>query len=353
MTPPPRHWLAGLALSLLAAWAAGAIFLDTVQPVVFDPQVSRWVAQPGTTSRTRGEGWASSTIGEHGIRGLPGGHLPRGPKVVFWGDSFVEAVQVDDRERMAQVFTALARQDGLALSGVGIGNGGDTLIDALFRLPDYAGALAPVALNVLVLSRLEDMLPDRLRPCRARFVSTPEFRLERVDCPPSPLALRLAGPFRVLELAGAFEVFRKLQASTLRLGPGPAPRAPAADSPAPKAEEDAAIDFLLTRVREHSRSPVLLLRLPLLPVLNRGRVRMDEPQPTLTGQVAQACVRNGVGFLDLAPGFAAHFQATGRFPHGLFNSPPGTGHLNQDGHRLVAEAVLQYIKENRDALLAP
>lgn len=352
-TPSLRHWLAGLALSLAVAWAAGALFLDTVQPVVFDPQVKRWVAQPGTFSRTHGEGWASSTIGEHGIRGLPGGRLPQGPKVVFWGDSYVEAVQVDDNERMAQALTSLARQDGLAIHGVGIGNGGDTLIDAVFRLPDYAEALAPVTLNVLVLSRLEDMLPDRPRPGRARFVSTPTFQLEHVEYPPSPLGRLLAGPFRTLELAGAFTLFHKLQENTLRLSPGPTPQAPVADGPVSKTDEDAAFDFLLTRIREHSRSPVLLLRIPPVPTLERGRIGLDEPQPALAKKVARACARNGVGFLDVSPAFVAHFQTTGRFPRGFFNSPPGSGHLNEDGHRLLAQAILHHIKEQRDALLAP
>ncbi|MFH1913881.1 MAG: hypothetical protein ABIK45_06375 [Pseudomonadota bacterium] len=321
--------------------------------MVFDPKINRWVAKPGTTSRTRGEGWASSTIGEHGIRGLRGGILPQGPKVVFWGDSFVEALQVEDSERMAQVFTALARQDGLVMSGVGIGNGGDTLIDAVLRLPDYAVSLAPVTLNVLVLSRLEDLLPDKLRPCRSRFVSTPGFRLERMDCPPSLIARRLASPFRTLELAGAFEVFRKLKAITLRLDPGPAACAPEEERLAPKADEDAAFNFLLNYIREQSHSPVLLLRIPPIPTLEQGRIRLADPQPKFSQKIAQACERNGVGFLDLAPAFAAHFQTTGRFAHGFFNSPPGTGHLNQDGHQIVAEAVLNYIKKNRNALLAP
>ncbi|PKN08871.1 MAG: hypothetical protein CVU73_06475 [Deltaproteobacteria bacterium HGW-Deltaproteobacteria-8] len=351
--PPLRHWLLGLALSLLAAWVAGAFFLDTVQPVVFDTAVNRYVPAPGTSSRTRGEGWATSKVGGHGIRGLPGGDLPQGPKVVFWGDSFVEAVQVDDSERMAQVFTSLARRDALPLNGVGIGNGGDTLIDAVFRLPDYAGVLEPVALNVLVLSRLEDTLPDMPRPCRARFLSTPELRLERGDCPPSTLGLRLAGPFHSLELAGAFELYRKLQTLTVRLSPGPAPLTTRGNAPAPEIDQDAAFNFLLARTQELARGPVLLLRIPPVPALNQGRIVLAEPQPDLSRRIAQACARNGVGFLDLGPAFAARFQATGRFPRGFFNTPPGTGHLNQDGHRLVAEAVLNYTKEHRDALLAP
>jgi len=146
--PLLRHWITGLALSLLLAWAAGAIFLDTVQPVIFDSAIGLYVPLPGTTSRARSESWSSSHVGEHGIRGLPGGTLPRGPKVVFWGDSFVDGTQVNDPERMAQQFSQISTQAGLHLSGVGVGHGGDTLIDALVKAPAYTQALAPVAMNV-------------------------------------------------------------------------------------------------------------------------------------------------------------------------------------------------------------
>lgn len=64
-------------------------------------------------------------MGEHGICGLPGGRLPTGFKVVFWGESFVEAPQVGDTPRMAKKSSALVATAGLSLAGVGRGNGGD------------------------------------------------------------------------------------------------------------------------------------------------------------------------------------------------------------------------------------
>jgi lysophospholipase L1-like esterase len=353
MIPSPRHWLLGLGLSLLAAWAAGAVFLDTVQPVVFDPQVGRFVATPGSRTRTRGEGWASSEVGEHGIRGLPEGRLPAGPKVVFLGDSFVEGLQVDDAERMAQVFGALAARSGLDLCGVGVGQGGDVLADAVFRMEDYASELEPVALNVLVVNRIEDTLPGNPRPCRARFLAAP-LRLEREDCPPSPLSLRLAPVFRQFELAAVFEAYRKAEALSLRLRPGPAPVPPVAQAspPPPSAQRDAAWDFLLAAVRAHANAPVLLVFLPDVPRLAGGRIRTPSPETPLVEGLARACARNGVGFLDLGPDFDRLFAQTGLLPRGFANTPPGQGHLNQDGHRLVAEAVLRYVEEHRDALLA-
>lgn len=353
--PAPRHWVLGLALSLLVAWLAGAIFLDTVQPMVFDPQLGRHVAAPGTTSRTRAEGWASSSVGQHGIRGLPGGQLPDGPKVVFWGDSFVEGAQVDDPQRMAQVFSALAAKEGLELTGVGIGTGADSLIDAIVKARASSTWLKEARLHVFVMARATDTLPDIERPCRASLLSKPTLHIRQADCPPSATALALAGTFRNLELAGAFAAYKRVQSLTLRLRPGPpAQAAPAAEAGAEAgAASGEAQRFLVAQAMAAAQgNPLVFLHLPILPQIREGTIVLENPAPALTTDLARTCREDGAGFIEMAPAFAGHFQSTGRFPFGFFNSPPGSGHLNQDGHRLVAQAVLRYIQEHPDALLA-
>ncbi len=353
--PGPRHWLTGLALSLALAWAAGALLLDTVQPVAFDHAVGHYVPLPGTTTRTRAEGWATSSVGEHGIRGLPGGTLPSGPKVVFWGDSYVEGLQVGDAQRMAQVFSAQARSNGLNIMGVGIATGGNTLIDSIVTAPGYARALGHVPLHVFVLGRITDVLPDDPRPCRAAFYSRPEPHIVPVDCPPSEWSLRFAPQLRKLELSGAFTAYQKLKEQHLRLNLGPA-KAIAASATAPGPESKPrteAWNFLIAQTRRAAAGPVLFLYLPATPIITQGGIQQADTDDTTALAFADACARNGVPFLNLGPAFLAHYQTTGRMPRGFFNSPPGSGHLNEDGHKLVAQAVFQYIKEHRDALLAP
>jgi lysophospholipase L1-like esterase len=351
--PPLRHWLLGLGLSCALVWLAGALLLDTVQPVTLDPAVNRSVSLPGTVSRTRSEGFSSSHVGEHGIRGLPGGKLPPGPKVVFWGDSFVEAVQVDDSERMAQVFSSLAQASGLPLSGVGIGTGGDTLIDCIVKAPDFVPVLGPVRLHVFFLGRISDVLPDAPRPCRAAFLSHPEPHILRNDCPPTDLALRLAPTVRRLELSWAFSMYQKLRNLRLRLAPGPAVAAPKPAKQAADMDLSSLWDYLIGQTRRASSPDILFVYAPAIPAISRGQAVYEDSEAATATGFADACHRNGVGFINLGPSFTLHFRATGRLPKGFFNTPPGTGHLNEDGHRMVAEAVLKYIKEHRDALLAP
>lgn len=371
--PAPRQWALGLALSLAVAWLAGAVLLDTVQPLRLDAALGRYVAAPGTVLRTRSEGWASSRVGEHGIRGLPAGRLPEGPKVVFWGDSFVEGAQVDDAARMAQRFGELATSAGLGLNGrdlngkglagVGVATGGDALPDFLLKARATTPALGEVRLHVFVLPRMADLLPGAFRPGRASFLASPTFHLAPGDERPSRAALALAPAFRRLELAGAFAAYERLRALSPRWSVGP-PVTPGT-APAPLSmplsvpllmPDTAAMRFLvghaLQTARENGGGGVLFLHVPSLPRIAAGAVALDDPEAALARAFADVCAGAGAGFLDMGADFQAFFRSTGRFSRGFFNTPPGSGHLNEDGHRLVAQAVVRYIQEHPDALLA-
>jgi hypothetical protein len=353
--PPLRYWLVGLALSLTVAWVAGALLLDTVQPLVFDPQVGRYVATPGTTSRTRSEGWASSSVGEHGIRGLPGGKLPAGPKVVFWGDSFVEGVQVDDADRMEQVFTRLARDERMAISGIGVGRGGDNFVDTIFNAVKFVPALDQVVLHVFVMPRITDVLPGITRPGHASLHVAPRPYFESAENPPSSLSLRFASAFRYCELAAVFAVYRKAQDLEVRLGPGPVVTLPPSDENVAEATIGAepTWDFLLGEMNRVAHGRLLLLYVPTLPVIRNGRVVRVDPFNAVATPFSRYCAQTGVPFLNLGSALLAGYDTTGRVPFGFYNSPPGTGHPNEEGHRMIAAAVLSYVKEHRDALLAP
>lgn len=223
-TPPLRHWFLGLALSLAVTWIAGALFLDTVQPVRLDPAVGRFMPEPGTVMRYRSEGFARTTAGEHGFRSLPGGILPPGPKVMFWGDSYVEALQVDDAAHMDQAFSRLAAQDGLKLSGVGVGVSGDSILDSYFRLPLYAKVLAPVALHVFVVAKSSDIMPDVAHSTHSEFHTSPDFHLSCDTATYSRSHLQFGWLVRRLELSGPYRLLRNARALSLRLAPGPEAR---------------------------------------------------------------------------------------------------------------------------------
>ena len=40
-----------------------------------------------------------------------------------------------------------------------------------------------------------------------------------------------------------------------------------------------------------------------------------------------------------------HFQQSREIPYGFRNTAMGTGHLNEAGHRLIAQTLYTYLKE--------
>jgi hypothetical protein len=356
--PAFRHWLAGFAFSVLFAWVVSAVFLNSISPIVWDEQVGLYVAPPGTVYRHRSEGWASSRTGPHGIKGLPA-DVPAGPKVFFWGNSFVDAVSVDDPDKMAQAFSSLCREHGLGLLGLGLGGGGESAADYSFKMRAFEREVGPIALHVIVLGSMGEVLPDLERHGHSRFFSTAGgFGLEKWSAVPSAPALRWTGVLHDLHLAGAYELYVRLRDLHLRLRPGTA-RESGAEAPPGDAAGQASPDtlrqgweFLLQSLLCEARAPILFVHIPAVPRLVRGSVDFSEPDAGLARAFGEACARQNVGFLDLAGPFTEHFRATGRFTRGFANTPPGQGHLNQDGQRLAAQAVFRYIRGQGHALFA-
>lgn len=58
-----------------------------------------------------------------------------------------------------------------------------------------------------------------------------------------------------------------------------------------------------------------------------------------------SCRKNGILFVDLKEDFASLYEKQYKLPYGFINSEVENGHLNQYGHRVIAERL-------RDVILA-
>lgn len=61
-------------------------------------------------------------------------------------------------------------------------------------------------------------------------------------------------------------------------------------------------------------------------------------------ELAALCEKNGLIFLDLSDRFQAEYEAAHILPHGFANSSVGSGHLNSDGHRMLAEELYRIME---------
>jgi hypothetical protein len=58
-----------------------------------------------------------------------------------------------------------------------------------------------------------------------------------------------------------------------------------------------------------------------------------------------ACSNNGIYFFDMADVFMEEYQTSHILPYGFANTAVGTGHLNKNGHRIIAEELFRQINQ--------
>jgi lysophospholipase L1-like esterase len=130
------------------------------------------------------------------------------------------------------------------------------------------------------------------------------------------------------------------------LGPAPARERKKWDWSQLEAVEVSAWEYLVTALAEQTTQPLIFIYAPRLPYIEEGQVSHLDPGAAYARRFATVCRQAGIGFIDMTPYFTAWHEASGLFPRGFANSIPGRGHFNRHGHRLVAEAVCDYVEEH-------
>lgn len=64
-----------------------------------------------------------------------------------------------------------------------------------------------------------------------------------------------------------------------------------------------------------------------------------------TAMFESACTANDIVFLDMSDAFLEAYKENYAVPYGFSNTTIGTGHLNEDGHRVIAEELYKVLKE--------
>lgn len=106
----------------------------------------------------------------------------------------------------------------------------------------------------------------------------------------------------------------------------------------------AAWNFALDRLRSASELPILFVYAPATPTLEGGRLVGINPEAALADEFSALCHAKGVGFVSLESAFLDYHAESNRFVTGFHTSRPWQGHYNAAGHRLVAEAIYEWVK---------
>ncbi len=349
------RWLFGLMVACAIVWCIALYCSTTLYNWEWDAAIGDYVISAGTIHQHRTEGWGRTLVGRHGIYAIPDVSAVKEPKVVFWGDSFVQGFQVDDDDKMAQQFTTQWNdKHTLKLRGLGIGTGERDCADYYFLMPKYQETLKPIHCHVIVIHDLADTLPDR-STTRFRFASKPDFHFEIDDpIPPikNPGLITLARYFR----ADAFFRFasstkNKIKHLRFRLGP----IEQVVEQEQAPMKEDAqfyrdAWDYLLTGLTAQTDQPILIVYSPAVPSIDKGKVILTDPNAAMFKEFKRICNKHGAGVIDLTPDLIALYESSMKLSRGFSNTTPLEGHFNKEGHRLIAEAVCMHLEKAQNAI---
>ena len=104
-------------------------------------------------------------------------------------------------------------------------------------------------------------------------------------------------------------------------------------------------DKLLKHVKaiaDQYGSKVIILYLPDVSIQKEGKMQIETE--AISDVFKNLCERNDIKFLDMTNRFLEEYSLHHVVPKGFINTSVGKGHLNEDGHRMVADELYRMIE---------
>lgn len=334
-------WLGGGLAAFFVVWALSSIFLDSVVPMTWDEELGMYVRAPGIEIRHRSEGWADTRTGKHGFTDDGAAVMAKEPSVfVLWGDSYVESLQVENRQKAMAIFN----RDSTKIKGAAWGSGGLGVADYYFYIPRVESIYPNIEGHVILISGIQDVLWRSSFECHGRFLDNP-WRLEEGECAPSQLSVDWAPFVHRLRLDFVQDLYRKLKDYRFRFTLGrintPTGSASVVQS---KDKYGEGWQFLLRSLTKQMNGFLVFVYCPVTPRLVHGSIETRDPDLILKERFKAVCKAEGVGFIDLTEAFDRLFKEKGKLPRGFRNTPQGEGHLNVVGQQIVAQALVKFFR---------
>lgn len=340
-----NKFIMGFLFSIIFIWIVSYFFCNTVEPYVWDSFLDRFAVSPGNVNRERSEGWGTSKMGKHNIYGIPDITVNKSPKIAVWGDSFVNAVQVDDKDKIPQKLTSLFNTNGdKEITAFGIGYMGGAVGDYCLDMQKYEKIASPVIAHYIIISNEDDIFPDRCST-NTCFKSIPDYHFtEQSRIPVLPTKIRTI--IRNLELNFLFDLAVSVHSGKkMRFSLGPV------QSRKLRANSDPLVSlpleswsFLCEKITKITDKPVVFVYCPRIPELSNGKFDFTDPRRYIFMAFRNECLKYGIDVIDMSEDFYSYFLRTKKIHRGFANSKPGAGHFNRSGHKLVADSIFRHFQ---------
>lgn len=103
------------------------------------------------------------------------------------------------------------------------------------------------------------------------------------------------------------------------------------------------INKALAQIRSEYDKPIVFIYHPNVIIEKNGDISLDYSK---TWEIFKtACFRNNIDVIDTGEDFLKYYHENKKVPYGFMNTTLGTGHLNADGHSIIANEIIEYWEE--------
>lgn len=341
--------LGAFFLSVLFIWIVGSVFCDSLRPYTYNEELEKIIYVPHTIYKQRSEGYAETFHGMYGINAIRDITKDQRAKYVVWGDSYIEAHQVNDSEKIPQLITeklSMGRLSGESMC-YGVGMSGDSVADYYFDIPKYERLTKDILSHYIVITSIEDTLPDQSTDTRKGIFRSEPLRLYEDHWRPKIPEVKAL--FARMSLNFAWPTFMSARSSFTKLSFLPGCKEKTVreqDTVVGDRSSDKMVEawgFLFEELLKQTDRPVNFVYCPTVPTIDSGKIIEDDRQEKEMSLFIETASKYGIPVLDARPNFVAFHKRTGLFPRGFLNSRPTGGHLNKYGHEIVADLIASHI----------
>lgn len=257
-------------------------------------------------------------------------------RLVFWGDSFVEAIQVSDQKKFSEIVDSTwnTRNRNTPVQSLNIGLAGLDM-RAFLQFSENVNSIYSPDFIFLMLGNA-DFLRISKNPSLMSKVSNGDY--DDLVTPKGTKAIH-----SIVNSLGLYSFMSRLKRQTFAFWNNQSTKQQSANK-----EGTATASLLDANLQESVQLQLRALKNiwgDKLVILYRQRVTDfgRNPEEGKATELYQALVEESVSFIDTYdPLLAATVE--GGSPYGFMNFPIGKGHLNETGHRAVANSVLVYLE---------
>lgn len=333
-----RRWLAaaaGAALALVVCEAGLRQFSRNPPervPVALDTP-----REPVRERRLYHEGIATAHYSPAHSRLTGGAWIPGAPVGVIVGDSHLEAAQVPDHETMGAVAERGLRARGTPVNVRQYGRPGFSAPHMLREAPEILRRWNPAWVVVVIADNDLDTNPLTGSP---RFEIRPDtsWTLRAEPPPPRPAGIRAAWHRAYLAATRSSALAYVTALRAARVVNGPRPLQP----PLRPTDPGYAVRRQVPTVTVRALRQAYGDRLHIVYLAHAG-VTPDGDIRHFEAPLLAACRAEGVPCTSLFPAFVRARDRDRRLTRGFANTPPVFGHLNDEGHRIAGEAIVQAV----------